>query len=546
MKIRTALLAAVAANSVCAGVATAATRKVHHHVVPSASLQLLAQVKALQGEVESLRNEVESQKTTQIAAVARLDTTESALQSTRTQMEAVQTQIATTPPVSHEQVTTQIASAIDKEHHNDKFYFKGITIQPGGFLELAGIYRDHFQGNDISSSFAIPFASNRASHTAEGRFTARQSRLSFLAQGNPNKDVLLGMYGEFDFQGGAQTANSNQSNSYNPRIRNLYATIDWNRGGYGLHLLAGQNWSLATMNSKGITPRNETPPPEVDAQYVPGFVWARQPQVRLTGDFLDHKLWVAVSAENPATITPAGTIPTSVTYNQAAGSGFDSANSLSLNHIPDFIGKVAYEADIGGHALHVEGFGLYRTFSNHLNNTDVNGDVHGYGYGGGIAFQVIPKLLDVQVSGIGGKGIGRYGTSGLPDVTFSADGKEHAVKEYMLLAGATLHATKQLDLYAYAGEEQEKRMILGAGYGLGLLTANNSGCDIEGGACAGNTRRIRQITGGFWDKIYSGSFGKAQVGIVYSYTQRQLFEGIGGAPQASQNMAYVSFRYYPF
>lgn len=65
-------------------------------------------------------------------------------------------------------------------------------------------------------------------------------------------------------------------------------------------------------------------------------------------------------------------------------------------------------------------------------------------------------------------------------------------------------------------------------------------------ACAGNTRRIRQITGGFWDKIYSGSFGKAQVGIVYSYTQRQLFEGIGGAPQASQNMAYVSFRYYPF
>lgn len=546
MKVRNALLAAVAVNSVCAGVAAAATHKIHHRAAPSENLQLLAQVKMLQGEVESLRSEVESQKTTQTATVARIDTTESALQSTRTQVQVVQTQIAAAPPVSHEQVDTQIASAIDKEHHNDKFYFKGITIQPGGFLELAGIYRDHFQGNDISSSFSIPFANNRASHTAEGRFTARQSRLSFLAQGNPNKDVLLSMYGEFDFQGGAQTANSNQSNSYNPRIRNLYATIDWNRGDYGIHLLAGQNWSLATMNSKGITPRNETPPPEVDAQYVPGFVWARQPQVRLTGDFLDHKLWVAVSAENPATITPAGTIPTSVTYNQAAGSGFDSANSLSLNHVPDVIGKVAYEADIGGHALHIEGFGLYRTFSNHLNDTDENGATHGYGYGGGISFQVIPTLLDVQLSGIDGKGIGRYGTSGLPDVSFSADGKEHALKEYMLLAGATLHATKRLDLYAYAGEEQEKHMDLGGGYGVGLLTANNSGCDIEGGTCAGNTRRIRQITGGFWDKIYSGSFGKAQVGIVYSYTQRQLFEGVGGAPQASQNMAFVSFRYYPF
>ena len=549
MKLRTALLAAAAANTLAMGAANAATHtaahKTHRHAAPSANAELLAQVKALQSEVQSLRGEVEGQKATQTAAVARIDTTESALQSTQTQVAAVQTQIAAQPPVSQEQVNTQIAGAIDKEHHNDKFYFKGITIQPGGFLELAGIYRDHFQGNDISSSFSIPFANNRASHTAEGRFTARQSRLSFLAQGNPNKNVLLSMYGEFDFQGGAQTANSNQSNSYNPRIRNLYATVDWDRGDYGIHFLAGQNWSLATMNSKGITPRNETPPPEVDAQYVPGFVWARQPQVRLTGDFFDHKLWLAVSAENPATITPAGTIPASVTYNQAAGSGFDSANSLSLNHVPDVIGKVAYEANIAGHGLHLEGFGLYRTFSTTL-STGENNSAHGYGFGGGLSFQVVPKVLDIQLSGMDGKGIGRYGTSGLPDVTFSADGKEHAVKEFMVLAGATLHATKMLDLYAYAGEEQEKRKDLGGGYGIGLLSAINSGCDTLGGTCAGNTRRIRQITGGFWDKIYSGSYGKAQVGIVYSYTQRQLFEGVGGEPQASQNMAFVSFRYYPF
>lgn len=546
MKIRNALLAAVAVNSVCAGMADAATHKVHHRTAPNANSQLLAQVKALQEEVQSLRGEVENQKTTQTATAARVDTAESALQSTQTQVQAVQTQIAAQPPVSKEQVNTQIASAIDKEHHNDKFYFKGITITPGGYLELAGIYRDHFQGNDISSSFSVPFANNRASHTAEGRFTARQSRISFLAQGNANKNTLLSMYGEFDFQGGAQTANSNQSNSYNPRIRVLYGTADWNRGSYGIHFLAGQNWSLATMNSKGITPRNETPPPEVDAQYVPGFVWARQPQVRLTGDFLDHKLWIAASAENPATLAPAGTIPTIVTYNQAAGSGFDSANSLSLNHIPDFIGKVAYEANIGGHGLHIEGFGLYRTFSNHLDNTDINGSTHGYGFGGGASLQVIPKVLDVQISGMDGKGIGRYGTSSLPEITFSANGKAHAVKEFMLLAGATLHATPKLDLYAYAGEEQEQAKDLGGGYGIGLLTANNSGCDIEGGTCAGNTRRIRQITGGFWDKIYSGSFGKAQVGLVYSYTQRQLFEGVGGMPQASNNMAFVSFRYYPF
>jgi hypothetical protein len=546
MKIRYVLLAAAAASAVMPGAASAAVKKVHHRHAPSADAQLLAQVKALQAEVASLRGEVESQKTAQTAATTQIETTQGALQATQAQVQAVQTQVAATPPVTPDQVNSQIATAIDKEHHNDKLYFKGITITPGGFLELAGIYRDHFQGNDISSSFSIPFANNRASHTSEGRFSARQSRLSFLAEGKASPNVTLGMYGEFDFQGGAQTANSNESNSFNPRIRNLYGTIDWNEGDHGWHLLAGQNWSLVTMNTKGITPRNELPPPEVDAQYVPGFAWARQPQIRIAGDFLDHRLWIAASAENPATEDPAGTVPSSVTFNQAAGSGFDKANNLSLNHVPDFVGKVAYEADIAGHSLHLEGFGLYRTFSNHLNNSSTNNNTNGFGYGGGVVLQLVPKLIDLEFSGMGGKGIGRYGSAGLPDVTFSSDGRIHAIDEFMLLAGATVHATKRLDLYTFAGEEQERRKDLQGGYGIGLITADNSGCYIEGGACAGNTRRVRQLTAGFWEKLYQGSFGRAQVGIQYSYTQRQLFEGVGGAPQASQNMGFLSFRYYPF
>ena len=258
MKIRSALLVAAAANSLIAGAAQAASHKPHAHAAPSADRQLLAQVKALQAEVSALRGEVETQKTAQTATQAQIENTQSVLQSTKTQVQAVETQVSANPPVTKEQVHTQIASAIDKEHHNDKMYFKGITITPGGFLELAGIYRDHFQGNDISSSFSIPFPNNRASHTSEGRFTARQSRLSFLAEGAVNPHVKLGMYGEFDFQGGAQTANSNQSNSYNPRIRNLYGTIDWSEGDHGWHLLAGQNWSLLTTNAKGIIAAQRT------------------------------------------------------------------------------------------------------------------------------------------------------------------------------------------------------------------------------------------------------------------------------------------------
>ena len=137
-------------------------------------------------------------------------------------------------------------------------------------------------------------------------------------------------------------------------------------------------------------------------------------------------------------------------------------------------------------------------------------------------------------------------------MTFDAAGRPKPIGEFMLLAGGTLHATPKLDIYAFGGEEQEYRLLLDGTHGLGLPTANNSGCFTETATtlttstCAGNTRRIRQITAGVWDKFYQGSFGRAQVGLQWSYTQRQLFEGVGGMPQTHNNMGFVSFRYYPF
>src|SRR6202012_1162422 len=96
---------------------------------------------------------------------------------------------------------------------------------------------------------------SRPGHLQELRFTARQSRISALIEGKPTSDLTLSAYSEFDFQAAAQSANSNETNSYNPRIRHIYATADW--VGSGWHLLAGQTWTLATLNAMGVTPRNE-------------------------------------------------------------------------------------------------------------------------------------------------------------------------------------------------------------------------------------------------------------------------------------------------
>ena len=130
--------------------------------------------------------------------------------------------------------------------------------------------------------------------------------------------------------------------------------------------------------------------------------------------------------ENPQTTfyTGPNAYPASVklTDNATPTSGFDTANTLSLNHIPDVIAKVAYEPTFAGRTAHVEVFGLYRSFYERLNYTNENSS--GGGFGGGLNVPLVPGFLDFQVSGLAGKGIGRYGAGQLSDVTFDL-GRRH-------------------------------------------------------------------------------------------------------------------------
>ncbi len=211
-------------------------------------------------------------------------------------------------------------------------------------------------------------------HSNEIRGTARQSRFSLLVQGNYDPDTLISGYGEFDFLGAGVTANSTESNSYQPRVRHLYATIDW--AGEGLHLLAGQTWSLITMNQKGITPRNEDIPADdrcairrwlrlvADAAIAPRQELRRQLLARRVGRTAADLARLA-QAPTPVSIPrfpPTAVGATMATCSQvtSGGSGvLNSTNKYSLNHIPDFVLKAAYEGNFDGHAVHIEGFGLY-------------------------------------------------------------------------------------------------------------------------------------------------------------------------------------------
>jgi hypothetical protein len=556
--------------SATAPAADAAVKKHHkaHHAAaaPSATAE---ELHALTEQVQALTAKLQEQEQATQAAQAQAQQAQStaadAQASAHAAQEQTRAQIDTLPGA----VKSEIAAEKPKD---GKAHYKGVTLTLGGFLAAESVYRSKNEIADIGSSFAkIPFDNTPVGHTSELRGTARQSRLSLLAEGDIDQNTHAAFYTELDFLAGAQTGNSNESNSYSPRIRNLYGTLDWDNMGWGggLHLLAGQNWSLLTMNAKGITPRNELPPPTIDAQYVVGFGWARQPQARITADFDNKQIWAAVSVENPqttfasaATGTTGTSIPNlTVTDNGTPTSQFDSNNTLSLNHVPDVIGKLAYEPDLwGSRPLHVEAFGIYRQFYDRVNVTAANllnlpigannSETDGGGFGAGFTLAAVPKLLDFEGSLMTGKGLGRYGSGSLPDTVVGPTGELKAIPETMFMGGATLHATPALDLYVFGGEEHESRVAttIGTGhYGFGSPFANLSACNTEGGACTPDIQLMTQIAGGFWDKVYQGSFGSVRVGVQYSYTELTAFSGaIGGQPKTNDSMIFTSFRYYPF
>ena len=88
-------------------------------------------------------------------------------------------------------------------------------------------------------------------------------------------------------------------------------------------------------------------------------------------------------------------------------------------------------------------------------------------------------------------------------------------------------------------------------YGLGINNLNNSGCYVLNGTCAGQNRKVDEVTGGFWWKFYRGPLGNAQFGLQLGYIERTLFEGTGvapanGSPSAGMFEGMASFRIYPF
>jgi hypothetical protein len=444
-----------------------------------------------------------------------------------------------------------------------KVCYKGITLTFGGWVDLAAIYRSRNIASDTGSVYSsIPFAQSKNFNTQEARFSARQSRFSLLAEGDAGANTHLAGYGEIDFEGAAQTANSVATNSFNPRMRQ--ASLEVDRTDLGLHFLAGQSWSLNAPSKVGIDPRGVDAPGVIDFESVPGFIAARQPGVRVWQDF-GPEFKLALSAENAATSFVGGNVPLVgtpavgpqgvlnpnllVNLTGPGGSFFNNANNLSLNHVPDVTIKGAWDPRLGPNKLHVEAWALYRDFYDRFNFA--NHDVSNVSFGGHIAFDIVPQTLEATFSGAYGA-LGRYTAAPFQDATLRQDGSIQLLPITALQVGLVWHTTPSLDLYGYAGLEKTRATFSNVGavpFGYGNPLYNNTGCNIENSpaaTCNGNTSEVRQYTVGFYDTVLKGSYGAVKVGAQYSYNQRFAFEGVGGAPKTDDHIVMTQVRYYPF
>ena len=473
-------------------------------------------------------------------------------------------------------------------------HFKGITLTPGGFLQASTVWRSHAMFSDIGTQFnAVPFSAAGQARTSDFYGSGRASRISLLAKGNWGETVLTGYY-EADFLGVGGASTNNQSNSYVLRQRQLFSQAAFHNG---WSVAGGQMWSLATEMKSGLDPLTWVSPQVIDTQYNVGFSYLRQWGVRVTKS-LNNKVWLGMSVENAQTVLTASGVPgyslspcpngstlvssaksptgfvatCPLSYNFLIGGpgngssgGYNSLANYSANVSPDFVTKMVFEPGLG----HYEIFGIASVFRTRIYpNASAatpsaagayNTNTTGGGFGANARWFVAQKHLEIGVHFLGGNGVGRYGAAQLPDSTVNGNGYQHLVRSYQSLLSVEYHTPKwDLNLYGggeYAGRQSTLYNGKPVGYGSPLFV--NTGCGTETlptlangfgpGAlanCAGNTRAIFEGTAMFWYRFYNGPKGKLQLGAQYSYVTRDTWSGIGGQPEAIQNMVLSAFRYY--
>jgi hypothetical protein len=199
-----------------------------------------------------------------------------------------------------------------------------------GFVELDTIW-DSTQGlNDLAGNAGIPRPGTYAGEHGQTTMAARNSRIGFRLAAPTYHDVKVSGQLEMDFLGNQPPGISEAAFFQNPTFRFRHFNVKLETP--FVDILVGQSWQLFGWQSNFH-------PNTVEIQGVPGQVYSRAPQIRLSKKLPagDLSFELAVAAARPpqrASSTPDGQVGLKINYDKlkayhtAGGSGtsLDSAS----------------------------------------------------------------------------------------------------------------------------------------------------------------------------------------------------------------------------
>jgi hypothetical protein len=298
----------------------------------------------------------------------------------------------------------------------------------------------------------------------------------------------------------------------------------------------------------------------MDTNYLLGLTWARQPAFRVIAH--PTKSWsLGVSIENPQQTLPSSvTVPTAAA-GEATQFDSNSGNTSSAtavnnpntpNLAPDVIAKTAFDFAPGGHHVHFDFAGLFRTFKavnvvqsgSPINAANtVTNTIHGGGGEIGMNVEVV-KNFRLIGTGFWSDGGGRYiASTGGPDLIIRPDGTLSAVHSGSFIGGAEYQINPKTMLYGYYSAAYFGRNASSVTAGTPPVTTN-SGYGQAGSSNSAN-RYLYEPTIGIVQTFWRNpAYGDLKLITQYSYVSRTPWVVASGQPGvAHTNMVYVDLRY---
>jgi len=449
------------------------------------------------------------------------------------------------------------------------FNIGSARFTPGGFADLTNFFRSKDMGSGIGSSFnAIPF--NNAlplGSLTEDHFSLQNSRLALRIDSTVAGGDVIG-YVETDFLGFTNDNLNVTSNSTTLRDR-LYF-IDYRRGKW--EILGGQDWSMITPSRTGIAvmPADVFNTQDMDTNYQVGLQWERTPQFR----FIIHpsnKVAFGFGIENPqqytgnavtfptlpiafnATQVNIGTSLNSTALGAASGQVAAATNSLATPDVaPDLIAKIAVDPNPAGHAIHLEAYGLFRTFKIDTFNGTANlgaTTIHGAAGSFNSNFEIFKNFKIFETAFYSDGGGREIGNTNVPDfiVTPAANAASQLglspVHSDAGILGFEYQTTPKFLVYGYYGY-----VYIGRDYSLtGCGTAAKPASCGYGfpGSPNTNDRSVDEPTIGFIPTFWRNpNYGALSLITQFSYLNRDPWVVAAGAPRnAHLFMGYIDLRY---